>query len=85
MCVFLFGYAAIRFATEFLRADNPPIYFGLTLSQVISLMLAGLALIAWLSPERQAGVAINTPARPTQSPIDAGVNVASGGPVSTSP
>jgi phosphatidylglycerol:prolipoprotein diacylglycerol transferase len=48
VCFFLFGYAAIRFATEFFRADNSPIYFGLTLSQMISLMLAGLAGIVCL-------------------------------------
>ena len=35
------GYALIRFATEFLRADNQPLYWGLTLSQMISLLLAG--------------------------------------------
>lgn len=52
VCLFLLGYSAIRFATEFLRADNPPIYFGLTLSQVISLLLAGLALIAWASRKK---------------------------------
>lgn len=43
-CMFL-GYAAIRFATEFIRADNAPKYFGLTLSQVISI---GLAISAGL-------------------------------------
>jgi phosphatidylglycerol:prolipoprotein diacylglycerol transferase len=47
VCLFLFGYAIIRFGTEFFRADNSPAYFGLTLSQVISLMLATLATIAW--------------------------------------
>jgi len=41
-CMFL-GYAAIRFTTEFLRADNAPKYLWLTLSQVISLALATLA------------------------------------------
>jgi phosphatidylglycerol:prolipoprotein diacylglycerol transferase len=40
-----FGYSAIRFATEFLRADNPAVYFGLTLSQMISLVIAALAMI----------------------------------------
>jgi phosphatidylglycerol---prolipoprotein diacylglyceryl transferase len=34
------GYAAIRFGTEFLRADNSPAYGGFTLSQVISLIVA---------------------------------------------
>ena len=42
-CLLILNYAVIRFATEFLRADNPPIYFGLTLSQVISLALGTLA------------------------------------------
>jgi len=38
------GYAAIRFFTEFLRADNPAVWLGLTLSQVISLLIAAVAL-----------------------------------------
>jgi phosphatidylglycerol:prolipoprotein diacylglycerol transferase len=38
------GYAGIRFGTEFLRADNVPNYFGLTLSQVISLLLGAASL-----------------------------------------
>jgi phosphatidylglycerol---prolipoprotein diacylglyceryl transferase len=70
VCLFLFGYAGIRFATEFLRADNQPIYFGLTLSQVISLMLAGVGLIAWLSREKQEQL---TPERsPGAQPLAAG-------------
>lgn len=40
ICFMFLGYAAIRFSTEFLRADNAPQYLGLTLSQVISLVLA---------------------------------------------
>jgi phosphatidylglycerol:prolipoprotein diacylglycerol transferase len=40
------GYGLIRFAMEFLRADNPPDYAGLTLSQVISLIaIAACALM----------------------------------------
>jgi phosphatidylglycerol---prolipoprotein diacylglyceryl transferase len=37
------GYSLIRFITEFFRADNQPIYWGMTLSQVISIALAALA------------------------------------------
>jgi phosphatidylglycerol:prolipoprotein diacylglycerol transferase len=36
-CAFCGGYGVIRFTLEFLRADNSPNYFGLTLSQIISL------------------------------------------------
>ncbi|MGV3773381.1 MAG: prolipoprotein diacylglyceryl transferase [Verrucomicrobiales bacterium] len=43
----LAGYALIRFCTEYLRADNKPIYSGLTISQVISIVLLGLAAICW--------------------------------------
>lgn len=40
------GYGSIRFLVEFLRADNPPIYLGLTLSQVISLcFITGMLLL----------------------------------------
>ena len=45
----LLGYGVIRFLTEIFRADNPPVYAGLTLSQVISLILlltAGVILIS---------------------------------------
>jgi len=57
LCWFLGGYGVIRFAMEFLRADNPPDYFGLTLSQVISLIcLAAYGLMlaghAWISRPR---------------------------------
>lgn len=41
------GYAVIRFPVEFLRADNPPIYGGLTLSQAISLII-GLVCLGFL-------------------------------------
>jgi phosphatidylglycerol---prolipoprotein diacylglyceryl transferase len=34
------GYSLIRFATEFFRADNQPVYGGMTISQLISLLLA---------------------------------------------
>lgn len=44
------GYGIIRFLVEFLRADNPPIYFGLTLSQVISLCFITAAVVARLMP-----------------------------------
>ena len=43
VCQLVLGYAIIRFGTEFLRADNRPIYFGLTLSQGLSLLLAAIA------------------------------------------
>ena len=43
ICQLVLGYAIIRFGTEFLRADNRPIFYGLTLSQGISLLLAAIA------------------------------------------
>lgn len=43
----LVGYALIRFATEFLRADNKVYAFGMTFSQVVSVyILLGSALVA---------------------------------------
>ena len=66
VCLFIFGYGAIRFLTEFLRADNPPIYFGLTLSQTISLMLFGLAAIVWFG--RKADVASEESSSGTAAP-----------------
>lgn len=43
-CALAVGYAAIRFATEFLRGDNSPVYWGFTLSQVISLLIAAVVI-----------------------------------------
>jgi phosphatidylglycerol---prolipoprotein diacylglyceryl transferase len=45
LSILALGYGIIRFLVEFVRADNPPIYFGLTLSQVISLIFISWALI----------------------------------------
>ena len=44
----LFGYAVIRFATEFLRADNTPGLWGLTFSQHVSLGILFFATLALL-------------------------------------
>ena len=45
----LVGYALIRFATEFLRADNKIYAFGMTFSQVVSVyILLGCTLIVGL-------------------------------------
>jgi phosphatidylglycerol---prolipoprotein diacylglyceryl transferase len=44
VCLAVLGYATIRFGTEFLRADNVPSYLGLTLSQVISLILGASSI-----------------------------------------
>jgi phosphatidylglycerol:prolipoprotein diacylglycerol transferase len=43
----LFGYAGIRFITEFLRADNKAYALGLTFSQVVSIEIATVACV-WL-------------------------------------
>lgn len=43
VCVLMLSYATIRFTMEFLRGDNSPIYFGFTLSQVISLVIGTVA------------------------------------------
>ncbi len=51
LCVL--GYAAIRFGMEILRADNAPEYFGLTLSQFVSVFLAALACGCWLRCKRE--------------------------------
>ena len=51
--LFAIGYGVIRFAVEFLRADNSPNYWGLTISQVISL----IAIAAFLPLLRTGRVA----------------------------
>lgn len=44
-------YAAARFVIEFFRGDNPPVFMGLTISQVIGVVIlmgaAPLAYLAW--------------------------------------
>ena len=49
-------YSVYRFFIEFLRDDNPAIYLGMTLSQVISagLFIAGAILYLFLSKRKQA-------------------------------
>jgi prolipoprotein diacylglyceryltransferase len=45
----MIGYGVIRFTMEFFRVDNSPAYWGLTISQVISvlfILVGGAALMA---------------------------------------
>lgn len=52
--MFLALYAVLRFALEFLRADDRGLYFGVSTSQWISiLILAGVAAV-WLRATKQA-------------------------------
>src|SRR5688572_14920219 len=56
----LAGYSIARFALEFFRGDNQPVYLGLTISQVVSLLL--LAIAIWFSLRRaRAGAVPYTP------------------------
>lgn len=52
---FALGYGFIRFGVEFFRADTPPIYFGMTISQVISIGTAavGVALFIFVRKSGQ--------------------------------
>ena len=61
-CWFFGGYGIIRFTMEFLRADNAPIYFGLTLSQVISLI--AMAVFAVMFAARMRSSKIRPQPRP---------------------
>ena len=58
----MIGYGLIRFAVEFFRADNAPAYFGLTLSQVISIgfiLAGGLAFLLRVQHAPHAHAATN--------------------------
>jgi phosphatidylglycerol:prolipoprotein diacylglycerol transferase len=44
---YLFLYGVARFLLEFLRADNPPILYGFNIQQIISILMAVIALILW--------------------------------------
>jgi len=52
---FCVGYGSIRFFVEFFRADTPPVYFGMSISQVISIGIAcvGLALFIFVRKSHQ--------------------------------
>jgi phosphatidylglycerol---prolipoprotein diacylglyceryl transferase len=56
----LVGYSVGRFVLEFFRADNLPIYFGMTISQVTSLLLLAIA-IGFAVWRARAGAAPYTP------------------------
>jgi len=66
----LVGYAVIRFATEFIRADNKAYAFGMTFSQVVSVyILLGCALVACIR------AAIVRKVRPLSLPAQAPIPV----------
>jgi len=45
--LFLLGYAVLRFALEFVRADDRGLYAGLSTSQWISLAITAVAAVLW--------------------------------------
>jgi phosphatidylglycerol:prolipoprotein diacylglycerol transferase len=47
LLLYLIGYSVFRFLIEFLRGDNPVFLAGLTVSQVISLVIFTGSSIAW--------------------------------------
>jgi phosphatidylglycerol:prolipoprotein diacylglycerol transferase len=57
----IIGYAIIRFGIEFLRADNSPVYWGLTLSQVISVLLAAACVVFLRWNARVPNLALRSP------------------------
>jgi len=46
--LYLCLYSAGRFFVEFLRADSPPVIYGFTISQVISLIIFGCGIIGYV-------------------------------------
>jgi phosphatidylglycerol:prolipoprotein diacylglycerol transferase len=60
---FVLGYGVIRFALEFLRADNPAAFAGLTLSQVISVVMVVAAMAMFRSRHSQVRIARLKPVR----------------------
>jgi phosphatidylglycerol:prolipoprotein diacylglycerol transferase len=59
-CWFFGGYGIIRFTMEFLRADNSPIYFGLTLSQVISLVALAVCALMFAVHARTSKIQVKS-------------------------
>lgn len=54
--LFLLGYAVLRFLLEYVRADDRGLYFGLSTSQWISLLIAGLVALLWRRFQRAASL-----------------------------
>jgi len=46
---YLVLYPLYRFPIEFLRGDNDPLFLGLTVAQIMSIVLFACALVAWLN------------------------------------
>jgi phosphatidylglycerol:prolipoprotein diacylglycerol transferase len=46
---YLILYPLYRFPIEFLRGDNQPLFLGLTVAQIMSIVLLGCALAAWFN------------------------------------
>jgi phosphatidylglycerol:prolipoprotein diacylglycerol transferase len=66
------GYAVIRFATEYFRADNKPYWLDLTISQVISLeilALCGAAIIVRWALRRTTRAMRAAPAEVHEAPV----------------
>jgi prolipoprotein diacylglyceryltransferase len=59
--MFCVGYGVIRFTLEFLRADNTPAYWGLTISQVISLIAIAACLPLLRARRAQPQMALPQP------------------------
>jgi phosphatidylglycerol---prolipoprotein diacylglyceryl transferase len=60
---FVFGYGIIRFLLEFFRADNPAAFAGLTLSQIISIVMVVAACAAFRSHKSHIRIAKLKPVR----------------------
>lgn len=60
------GYGIIRFLLEFLRADNSPRFFGLTLSQMISLLFIAAGSFAILRSRAPTGLVSAIAASPVK-------------------
>jgi phosphatidylglycerol:prolipoprotein diacylglycerol transferase len=60
---FALGYGVIRFCLEFLRADNPAAFAGLTLSQLISIVMIVAAIAVFRSHHSQIRIARLRPVR----------------------
>jgi phosphatidylglycerol:prolipoprotein diacylglycerol transferase len=58
--LFLLAYAALRFAVEFLRADDRGVFFGLSTSQWFGLFIAAGCAWAWRALRQRAVAVLGT-------------------------
>jgi len=79
MVFLMLGYGVHRFLSEALRLDNDPGWFGLTLSQTISIVVIVAAVILAIIVYRRPPIADEPPPAPPPTPVETKIAPHTGG------